>query len=278
MPSSLATKRVAVAQTREYQVERGGAALHLAAPTVLLAVRHLRKSFASGRDVLSDVCLDLRTNESVALIGSNGTGKSTLLRCCVRLIEPDSGAVTLLGQEVSGLRGRALRTLRAQIGFVFQKHNLVPRLSVLSNVVHGAQGRLCAASAWHQMLAPRAVREEAMTCLDRVGLADLASRRADQLSGGQSQRVAIARALMQRPKMVLADEPVASLDPKAGEEVMDLFAGLMRKEGVSVLFTSHNVSQAIRYSDRVIGLRGGRIALEGVSTRQSEAALNTLYE
>ena len=278
MPSSLATERVAVAQTREYQVERGGAALHLAAPPVLLAVRHLRKSFASGRDVLSDVCLDLRTNESVALIGSNGTGKSTLLRCCVRLIEPDSGAVTLLGQEVSGLRGRALRTLRAQIGFVFQKHNLVPRLSVLSNVVHGAQGRLCAASAWHQMLAPRAVREEAMTCLDRVGLADLASRRADQLSGGQSQRVAIARALMQRPKMVLADEPVASLDPKAGEEVMDLFAGLMRKEGVSVLFTSHNVSQAIRYSDRVIGLRGGRIALEGVSTRQSEAALNTLYE
>ena len=117
-----------------------------------------------------------------------------------------------------------------------------------------------------------------MHCLDLVGLAELAARRADQLSGGQSQRVAIARALMQRPRIVLADEPVASLDPKAGEEVMCLFADLMRRQGVSVLFTSHNVGQAIRYSDRVIGLRGGRIALEGLSGRQSESALSALYE
>jgi phosphonate transport system ATP-binding protein len=186
--------------------------------------------------------------------------------------------VRLLDREVRALKPRALRRLRAEIGFVFQKHNLVPRLSALSNVIHGAQGRLSGPASWHQVLAPKAVREEAMHCLDLVGLADCAARRADRLSGGQSQRVAIARALMQRPRVVLADEPVASLDPKAGEEVMGLFARLMRSEGVSVLFTSHNVGQAIRYSDRVIGLRGGRIAVEGRSARQSESALSSLYE
>lgn len=274
MPSSLATERAWL----EESAPRGQEALRPAPVDSLLAIQHLRKSFDGRTAVLADVCLALGQNESVALIGSNGTGKSTLLRCCVRLIEPDGGTVRLLNQDVGALRGRALRTLRAQIGFVFQKHNLVPRLSVLSNVVQGALGRLGGPSGWHQLLAPRAVRAEAMHCLDQIGLADLAERRADQLSGGQSQRVAIARALMQRPRLDLADEPVASLDPKAGEEVMSLFANLMRSEGVSVLFTSHNVGQAIRYSDRVIGLRAGRIALEGRSTRQSEAALNTLYE
>lgn len=274
MPSSLATERAWL----EESAPRGQEALRPAPVDSLLAIQHLRKSFDGRTAVLADVCLALGQNESVALIGSNGTGKSTLLRCCVRLIEPDGGTVRLLNQDVGALRGRALRTLRAQIGFVFQKHNLVPRLSVLSNVVQGALGRLGGPNGWHQLLAPQAVRAEAMHCLDQVGLADLTERRADQLSGGQSQRVAIARALMQRPRLDLADEPVASLDPKAGEEVMSLFANLMRSEGVSVLFTSHNVGQAIRYSDRVIGLRAGRIALEGRSTRQSEAALNTLYE
>jgi phosphonate transport system ATP-binding protein len=271
----LATERLA----RLARHEPMDAPVHrLVAASPLLSIRNLRKSFDGRTPVLADVSLDLAEHETVALIGSNGTGKSTLLRCCVRLIEPDGGNTRLFDQNVLALNSRALRRLRASIGFVFQRHNLVPRLSVLSNVVHGAQGRVAGPMSWHQLFAPRSLREEAMHCLDLVGLADLAARRADQLSGGQSQRVAIARALMQRPRIVLADEPVASLDPKAGEEVMCLFADLMRRQGVSVLFTSHNVGQAIRYSDRVIGLRGGRIALEGLSGRQSESALSALYE
>ncbi|MGD9535575.1 MAG: phosphonate ABC transporter ATP-binding protein [Alphaproteobacteria bacterium] len=271
----MATDRLAPVE----QHEPMGAPVHRLVPgSPLLSIRSLRKSFDGRTPVLADVSLDLANHETVALIGSNGTGKSTLLRCCVRLIEPDGGDTQLFGENLRALNGRALRRLRAQAGFVFQKHNLVPRLSVLSNVVHGAQGRVAGPMSWHQLFAPQALRQEAMHCLDLVGLADLAARRADQLSGGQSQRVAIARALMQRPRLVLADEPVASLDPKAGEEVMCLFADLMRRQGVSVLFTSHNVGQAIRYSDRVIGLRGGRIALEGLSGRQSESALSALYE
>jgi phosphonate transport system ATP-binding protein len=248
------------------------------AAAALLAVRGLRKDFDPKRPVFADIGFALGPRETLALIGSNGAGKSTLLRCCVRLIEPDAGTIRVLGEDVLGLNGRALRRLRARIGFVFQKHNLVPRLSALSNVVHGAQGRHGGPACWHQALAPRMLREEAMHCLEQVGLAELAARRADQLSGGQSQRVAIARALMQRPQLVLADEPVASLDPKAGEEVMTLFDQLMRRGGVSVLFTSHNVGHAIHYSDRIIGLRGGQIALEGRSGRQNEAALRALYD
>ncbi|MFQ3623087.1 MAG: ATP-binding cassette domain-containing protein [Acetobacteraceae bacterium] len=231
-----------------------------AAGPLEIAVEGLAKRFGDAA-VLEDVSLSVRRGERVALIGANGAGKSTLLRCLVRLVEPDAGETVLLGETVRALDRRGLRRLRRRVGFVFQRHNLVPRLSVLSNVVHGALGR-AGPLAVHQAVAPAALREEAIACLDRVGLARLARQRTDTLSGGQSQRVAIARALMQRPEVMLADEPVASLDPAAGEEVMALFATLTSKAGVTLLFTTHAMTHALAYADRVLGLRGGRIALD----------------
>lgn len=241
-----------------------------------LAISGLRKSFGSTT-VLDGIDFAVAHGQSVALIGANGTGKSTLLRCCLRLVDYDAGSVSLFEEPLEGLRGTALRRIRAQVGFVFQRHNLVQRLSALSNVVHGVQARQSGPNSWFQGLAAPAVREEAMHCLDRVGLADLASRRTGHLSGGQSQRVAIARALMQRPRLVFADEPVASLDPRAGEEVMELFVELMRSEGVTLVFTSHNLRHALAYAGRVVGLRGGRVALDGPSARQDPEMLHSLY-
>lgn len=246
------------------------------AHSAAIAISGLAKSFSPERPVFSGITLNIAPNSIVALIGANGAGKSTLLRCIPRLIEPDSGDIRVLGCDVLGAR-HALRDLRTRIGFVFQKHNLVGRLSALTNVVHGAQARNLGARAWLQSLAPRTIRQEALDCLGRVGLAAMAGQRADQLSGGQSQRVAIARALMQRPDIVLADEPAASLDPQAGEEVMQLFAALMREEAKTVVFTSHNLGHALSFADRVIAIGGGRIVLDAPSSQLKESELRDLY-
>ena len=251
--------------------------LAVAAPADL-AIRGLSKRFNREAEVLSDVSLAVGKAEAVALIGANGAGKSTLLRCCLRLIEPDAGSIELLGKNVCSLKPGALRQLRARIGFVFQRHNLVPRLAVLSNVLHGAVARSAGPRAWFHEIAPRELREEAMHCLDRVGLADLASRRADQLSGGQSQRVAIARALMQRPQVMFADEPVASLDPAAGEEVMRCFLDLIRRERLTLVFTTHQLRHALDYGDRVVGLRGGRVTIDARAAALDVASLRSFYE
>lgn len=241
-----------------------------------IAARGLRKSFGRA-EVLRGVDLDVPRGQAVALIGSNGAGKSTLLRCLMRLVEPCAGSVRILDREIGGMRTRELRSLRAQVGFVFQKHNLVPRLCALSNVLHGAQAREHSPRLWLQMLATDGNRLEALRCLEKVGLGHVAERRVDTLSGGQSQRVAIARALMQRPKIILADEPVARLDPQAGMEVMEIFLELIRREGITLVFTCHSLEQALRYSDRVIGLRGGVIELDAPSASLSEQSLRGIY-
>jgi phosphonate transport system ATP-binding protein len=241
-----------------------------------LAVHGLRKAFGL-QSVLKGVSFAVKTGEAVALIGANGSGKSTLLRCCLRLIEPDAGEVALLGATVGALRRAELTRLRAQVGFVFQRHNLVPRLSALSNVLHGVQARRAGPRSWLQALARKADREEALHCLDLVGLADQAGKRADTLSGGQSQRVAIARALMQRPRLVFADEPVASLDPAAGEEVMELFVRLMREEGLTLLFTSHHLRHALDYADRLVALSAGVKVLDRPTAGQSLDGLKSVY-
>ncbi|MCX7376310.1 MAG: phosphonate ABC transporter ATP-binding protein [Alphaproteobacteria bacterium] len=242
-----------------------------------LAVAGVAKRFAATQ-VLEGVDFTVPAGQAVALIGANGAGKSTLLRCCLRLIEPDAGTIRLLGRDVRALDAGGLRALRAEVGFVFQKHNLVGRLSALSNVLHGALGRAAFGRAWFQSLAPQDLRAEAMQCLERVGLADIATRRADRLSGGQSQRVAIARALMQRPRLMFADEPVASLDPAAGEEVMALFLDLIRRQGLTLLFTSHDLAHAIAFADRVIALRAGRIVLDAPADTLEVAQLRALYD
>lgn len=252
------------------------AALPSAAPIVRVA--GLIKRFGEGPAVIEGLDLAVSPGSAVAIIGANGAGKSTLVRCLVRLVEPSAGRIDLLGEEVTALQGRALARLRARVGFVFQKHNLVTRLSALSNVVHGAQSRSSGPRTWHQVLAESAVRDEAADCLRQVRLADRALARVDSLSGGQSQRVAVARMLMQRPALVIADEPDASLDPKSGEEVMALLHNLTRERGLTLLFVSHRMEHAVRYADRIVGLSGGRVALDAPAAAADPGALRAFFE
>lgn len=243
----------------------------------VLSVAGLTKDFP-GRQVLRSIDFALAPGQATALIGANGSGKSTLLRCLVRLVEPTSGRVKMLGRDVPSLAPRALRQFRAEVGIVWQRHNLVPRLSALSNVIHGLQARLSGPRAWAQSLAPATVRDEAMSCLDRVGLADRALVRVDNLSGGQQQRVAIARMLMQRPRFILADEPDASLDPQTGEEVMSLLLNLVRDDGLSLLVISHRMEHTLRFSDRILGLANGRIALDTATARANATGLRQFFD
>ncbi|MEJ8561119.1 ATP-binding cassette domain-containing protein [Yoonia sp. GPGPB17] len=228
--------------------------------------------------MFADVSFRLARSEAVALVGANGTGKSTLLRCLMGLIPVTTGQVVLLEQDTTGLEGKAIRALRARIGLVSQKHNLVPRLNVLSNVCHGLLGRYPGVRHWSHVLAPAPSRDAAMAALEKVGLSALAMRRADRLSGGQSQRVAIARAIVGNPEILIADEPCASLDPAAGEDVMELFFQLAREEGVTVVFTSHNIEHALRYGDRVLGIADGALRLDATAASLNASDLRGLYD
>ena len=259
------------------QPTRAGAVVSAPVLPVDVRVAGLSKSFA-GTKIFDGVSFGLSRGEAVAIVGANGTGKSTLLRCVMGLIPADAGDITVLNTDVRHAAASDLRAMRAQMGLVSQKHNLVPRLSVLSNVVHGLLGQRPGLRHWSQSLAPAASRDAAMHALEKVGLAHLANRRADRLSGGQSQRVAIARALVGRPKILIADEPTASLDPAAGEDVMDLFFDLARQEGVTVIFISHNIDHALHYGDRVLGLAGGRMHLDARAASVSAADLRGLYD
>lgn len=229
-----------------------------------------------GRTVLDDVSLEIDASEKVALIGPNGAGKSSLMNAVVGLAPAESGGVETLGEPLtsSGSRKRA----RAGIGFVFQKHALVRRRSVLSNVIHGLMAHPGAWRAWSASLAPQGWRKQAMAALEEVGLADRAIDRADRLSGGQAQRVAIARALVGGPRLVIADEPTASLDPTAGREVMDLFSSLVAKRQAALLYATHDMAHARAYADRVIGLKAGRIVFDRPVAAVDDAVLTRLFD
>lgn len=259
------------------RLDQTGAEVSAPVLSVDLRAHGLAKSFA-GTPIFKDVSFGLSRGEAVAIVGANGTGKSTLLRCLMGLIPSDAGIINVLGTDVRSASSAGLRAMRAQMGLVSQKHNLVPRLSVLSNVVQGLLGQRPGIRHWTQRLAPALSREAAMAALEKVGLAHLASRRADRLSGGQSQRVAIARALVGKPKILIADEPTASLDPAAGEDVMDLFFALARKEGVTVIFISHNIEHALQYGDRVLGLADGGMPLDARAESLSAEKLRGLYD
>ncbi len=243
----------------------------------LLTIEGLGKSY-DGRKVLKNVKLELRQGESVALLGSNGCGKSTLLKCCNRLVKPDTGSVLLEGQDLCQMDDKELRSARTRLGFVFQKHNLVPRLSSLSNVIHGYLGVNSSFRYWLQALTPEPIRQKALDCLIAVGLGHLSGQRASNLSGGESQRVAIARALMQDPALLLADEPVASLDPRVGHEIMALFVKLVAEKGVSLLFVSHDLDHALEYADRIVAMKHGEVIVDKRRDEVKKSELKKIYD
>jgi len=231
-----------------------------------------------GPDVLGldDVSLTVPAGEVVVLLGLSGSGKSTLLRHVDGLQQPTSGSVRVLGVEVTTAGGRELRALRRRIGFIFQQFDLVGSRTVLENVCTGALGRLRGPRLGLPSY-PKSLRREALEHLDRVGLADRAFQRADTLSGGQQQRVAVARALMQQPEVLLADEPVASLDPESSTQVMDLLKSISREHNLTVLCSLHQVDLALGWGDRIIGLRTGRTVLDLPTTGLDREQVMAVY-
>ncbi|MDR6508550.1 ATP-binding cassette domain-containing protein [Arthrobacter oryzae] len=242
----------------------------------LLAVKGLSKSFA-GRTVLNGVDFDVRAGELVAFLGANGSGKSTTLRCVMGISRPDAGSISIDGMDLAGLQGRALQHATRRTAMIFQKIHLVPRRTALDNVCAGALARIPTTRSLSPVLFPAGIRQEALECLDRVGLADRALDRVGRLSGGQQQRVAVARTLCQRADIVLADEPVSALDPHAAEQVMALLRDLAHNEKLAVAAVLHQPDLALRYADRSIGLLNGTMAFNLASAGVGAAQLDELY-
>lgn len=239
-------------------------------PLTTLSVQGLTKKYGDTT-VLDDFSLDIHSGEVVAVLGANGSGKSTALRCVVGLTQPDAGTVRVDNQVA-----RAGRHVPS-IAMVFQRINLVPRRSVLDNVCAGGLGRLGFRKSWSAWAFPRELREESMACLARVGLDNRAHEPAGRLSGGQQQRVAIARALCQRAKVLLADEPVSALDPAASEHVMELLRSLALDDNLAVAAVLHQPELAKRYSTRMVGLLRGRIVVDSTPDSFDQLVMDQLY-
>ena len=239
----------------------------------MIRVRDLRKSYGSNH-VLHGIDLDVKAGEFVVMLGLSGAGKSTLLRCMNGLVRPDGGSLSLGGIDL--LRRHSRRELARQVAMVFQHHNLVPRLSVRKNVLTGRLGQLGTLASIAQFFraGDLALAEE---CLARVGLAHKADARTDSLSGGQMQRVGIARALAQQPQVILADEPVASLDPKTAAKVLQYLREATRELGIAVVCNLHQVDYAREFGDRVVGLSQGRLVFDGRPRDLTEQALQAIY-
>jgi len=245
-------------------------------PEATLQIRHLSKAYTPGQPVLRDVSLDIAPRGVTAIIGPSGTGKSTLIRCINRLVEPTSGSILFEGRDLTQLRGAELRLARTQIGMVFQEYNLVERLTVMENLLTGRLGFVSPLKAWLRRF-PAEDIERAYALLDEVGLTGFAQQRADSLSGGQRQRVGIARAIMQQPRLLLADEPTSSLDPKTSVEIMALIRDLAAQRAIPVVVNMHDVELARRFADRIVGLSGGAMVFDGAPAALTDEQLLRIY-
>jgi phosphonate transport system ATP-binding protein len=242
----------------------------------MLRIQNLRKVFPNGTVALKDLSLTVPDGEFLVIIGLSGSGKSTLLRCVNRLVEPTAGQIWLDDVELTKLSQNELREARKRIGMIFQQFNLVKRSSVLTNVLSGRLGSTNPLQSLVGRFSPRDY-QRAYTNLDRVGIPEKAAQRADTLSGGQQQRVAIARALMQDPTLMLADEPVASLDPATSHSVMKYLEEINQQDGITVLCNLHFLSLARRYATRVIALKDGEIVFDGLPAEIDERRFREIY-
>ncbi|KAB2953462.1 phosphonate ABC transporter ATP-binding protein [Heliorestis acidaminivorans] len=242
----------------------------------LLDVKNLNKQYGTGTVALSNVNFSVKEGEFISIIGPSGAGKSTLLRCLNRMIEASSGEITFDGMKVLQLNKKELRNLRSKIGMIFQHYNLVNPLSVIENVLHG---RLGYKSTMKGLLGIYSEEEKkgALEIIELLGLEEQIYKRCDQLSGGQKQRVGIARALIQKPKMLLCDEPIASLDPNASKIIMDYLRKVTNEMGITCLVNLHQVNVALTYSDRIIGVKQGKIVYDGLPQYVTKEIIQDIY-
>ena len=243
----------------------------------MLSAVDIVKVYPSGERALDEVSLEVTGSEIVSIIGPSGAGKSTFIRCINRLTEPTSGTVWLDDVEVTALSTNGLRKARRDMGMIFQEFNLVERLTVMENVLSGRLGYVSTWEAFRRKF-DRADIQRAYDVLDRVGLGGHENDRADELSGGQRQRVGIARAVIQRPKILLVDEPTSSLDPETSRAVMDLLTDIAEEDEMPVLINIHEVDLAEEYAERIVGLRGGEIVFEGPPRDLTDATKDLIYK
>jgi phosphonate transport system ATP-binding protein len=254
----------------------------------LLELVNLKKSYADGRPILKGLSMKVEAGQFIGLIGLSGAGKSTLLRCINRLVEPSEGELLVPRSvfmadssdervNIVSLRGKELRAWRRKTGMIFQQFNIVKRLTVIENVLSGYLGYIDPFRSTLRIFNPEE-KETALINLERVGLLSHAYKRADALSGGEQQRVAIARTLMQKPRLILADEPVASLDPKLAETVLDILKRVSQEDGITTVVSLHTLEMTRRYSDRVIGLAQGEVAFDDSPENLSEQVVANIYE
>ncbi|MDT6979633.1 phosphonate ABC transporter ATP-binding protein [Levilactobacillus zymae] len=243
----------------------------------IISFRNVNKVYEDGTVGLKDITFEIPRGQFLVVVGLSGAGKSTLLRTINRMHEISSGEIKIDQEPIQAYKGKALRQLRCHIGMIFQNFNLVNRSSVEKNVLSGLAGVY---PTWRCILGLFSTpdKQRAIQALKRVSLTQKLYARADQLSGGQQQRVAIARTLMQDPKIILADEPVASLDPRTTQDVMDTLQQLNREDGITVIVNLHSVALAQKYADRIIGLRAGQLVYDEPISRVTPTALNQIYQ
>ncbi len=243
----------------------------------MIKFEHVEKIYPNGVHALKDINLEINSGEFISIIGLSGSGKSTLLRTINRMHEVSDGKILIKGEDISKYKGKDLRNFRHKIGMVFQSFNLIDRDNVLNNVLVSKGNRLNLFQTFFKMY-KKSDKIDALNSLDKVGIVDKAYIRADQLSGGQRQRVALARTLTQNPELILADEPIASLDPKSAKVIMEDFKRINDEMGITIIANMHHVDTALKYSDRIIGMNNGRLVCNCKVEDMTEDMLKKIYE
>ena len=244
----------------------------------ILEIRGLKKTYRGGeRPAIEDISFQISEGETIGVIGPSGAGKSTLLRCINRLVNPCEGQVFIEGEEITGASQAKIRSLRRRVGMVFQHHNLVARLTVMQNVMHGRLGYMSAIDGIFGRYNEKD-KHSALDILKQTGLGDFLYHRAGELSGGQRQRVGIVRALMQEPSLLLCDEPIASLDPASAQVVMELICQVCKNRNIACIVNLHQVEAALKYMNRIIGMHKGRIVYDGPTSGLTEEMIEKIYD
>lgn len=243
----------------------------------ILEIKNVSKTYDNVTKALQNITLSVEEGEFVSIIGPSGAGKSTLLRCVNRLVDATQGEIVLDGQDITHVRGNELRKVRTKAGMIFQHYNLVNRLSVIENVLHGRLGYKSTLSGVVGYYTEDEKRK-AFVILDKLGLTEQAYKRCDELSGGQKQRVGIARAIMQEPRLILCDEPIASLDPGSSKVIMDHLSNINQTMNITCILNLHQVEVALRYSKRIIGITAGKIIYDGPAENLDKKTIHEIYQ